>query len=248
MTDELNRLLRDNFEYSMANVHTAFPGVVVSYNAKTRRADIQPSLRRKLPNGEFIDFPIITEVPIMFFGSKKYAIHVPFEKGDEVFVIVCERSTDKWRDNGGAGIEDGDPRRFNLMDSIAIPGLQAVDFIPVEEDGLNIVHKSESNGELISHVQMDDDHVEVKHKKSFIDMKDNIVEATNGKCTVKINDDKASIKNSSKSLFSIWDTLLQTMGTTSPTTLGSPATHNWNPAISTAISTAKADLATLLEA
>ena len=94
---------------------------------------------------------------------------------------------------------------------------------------------------------MTDDQIEVKHNKSIIDLKDDIVEATNGKCTVKVNNNKVSVKNSSKSLFAIWDTLLEKMGTTSPTTLGSPATHNWNPLISQAINTAKADLATLLE-
>ena len=61
--NELTRLLKENFDYSMTNIHTAFPGVVVKYDKDTRRADIQPSVKRKLPSGEFVDLPVI---PIFF--------------------------------------------------------------------------------------------------------------------------------------------------------------------------------------
>ena len=141
MTDEMRNLLRETFEYSMANVHTSFPGVVVAYDAKTRRATIQPSLRRKLPSGLYVDFPQLPDVPVVFPSTKNCVIIFPLEKDDEVEVRICERSLDKWRDSGGAGIEDSDPRRFNLMDCYAYPGLQAVDFCEAPEDGLSIIYK-----------------------------------------------------------------------------------------------------------
>jgi hypothetical protein len=141
MTQELMNLLRESFEYSMTNVHTSFPGNVVKYDAKTRRADVQPSLKRKLPDGSFADFPIIPDVPVVFPGSKHCTIHFPLENGDEVEVRVCERSTDVWRDTGGKGIEDPDPRRFNLQDCFATPGLQPVEFPETPEDGLSIIYK-----------------------------------------------------------------------------------------------------------
>jgi hypothetical protein len=65
MSDELNRLLRESFEYNMSNVHTAFPGTVEKYDPKTRRADIQPYLKRKMPDGQFMNFPIVPDVPIL---------------------------------------------------------------------------------------------------------------------------------------------------------------------------------------
>ena len=36
--DELTRLLKENFDYSMTNIHTAFPGVVVKYDKDTQAA------------------------------------------------------------------------------------------------------------------------------------------------------------------------------------------------------------------
>jgi len=263
--DDLKQLLRESFEYSMTDVHTCFPGVVEKYDAKTRRADIQPSLKRRLPDGSFADFPIIPDIPVQFLGTKKFTIHISLEKGDEVSVHVIERSTDIWRDNGGSGIEDEDPRRFNLQDCYAVPGLQPQESIPATETGLQIIHKDKPDGELISQVLMtddkietvykkkakvimEDDHVTAKTDKCSIEMTADVLTAKNSKTTIKLNGAKASLNNGGKSLYTIWHTLLDTLKTTQPTTFGSPATHNWNPAISTAIGLADADLTALLEA
>jgi hypothetical protein len=263
--DDLSQLLREAFEYSMTDIHTALAGVVKKYDPATRRADIQPSLKRKLPGGKYIDLPVIPEVPVLFPGSKRYAFHFPLEEGDEVLLIASERGTDSWKAKGGKGIEETDPRRFDLQDCCAIPGLQPQEFITAEEPGLQIMHKDKFDGELISQVLMTDDKVEMKYKKKAavtmeddhiagetekckVEMSADILTAKNSKTTVKLNADKASLNNGSKSLFTIWDTLLQTLQTTAPTTMGSPAAHNWNPAISQALTTAKADLGTLLEA
>jgi hypothetical protein len=174
---ELTDLIRENIEYHLTNVHTCFPGVIVTYDAATRRADIQPSLKRRLPEGEFVDLPIIPDIPIHFPGTKKYTIHIMLEKGDEVAVFVVERSTDIWRDKGMNGIEDTDPRRFNLQDCFAMPGCQPIEFIPVTDAGLNIVHKTNFNGSFISSLTMDDDKIELKYKeKANILMEDDKIE------------------------------------------------------------------------
>ena len=187
MSDALNRLLREHFEYNMTNVHTAFPGTVETYEPATRRADIQPFLKRKLPAGGFMNFPIIPDVPVVFFGTKKFTIHAPLEKGDEVLVVVCERSTDNWRDNGGAGIEDSDPRRFNLMDCFALPGLQPVEFIAAEEPGLQVIHH---DGDLISQLLMVKDKIELKHKKKFtLLIEDNRIKVETAQNVFELDDD-----------------------------------------------------------
>jgi hypothetical protein len=180
MTDELNKLLHEVWEYNMTNVHTSFPGKVVSYDQKTRRADIQPSLKRRLPDGSFVDFPIIPDVPVQFPSTSEYTIHFPLKKDDEVDVRVCERSTDVWRDSGDKGIEDPDPRRFSLQDCHAVPGLQPVHFIPTEEKGLVIIHHTKWDGDLISSIAMDDDKIEALYKDktkdsySFLVTKDKV--------------------------------------------------------------------------
>jgi hypothetical protein len=174
--DELSLLIRESIDYYMADIHYALPGVVVKYNAKTRRADIQPALKRKMPGGKFLDFPIIPDVPVRYSGNKEYTIHFPLKKDDEVLLIVTERGTDTWKASGGKDIEENDPRRFDIQDCIAITGNAPQDFIVVEDEGLNIVHhKKEPKGDWISTITMDDNQIRAKYKS---------------KCKVTMTDDK----------------------------------------------------------
>jgi hypothetical protein len=193
MSDDLSKLLRESFEYNMTNVHTAFPGTVEKYDPATRRADIQPYLKRKLPNGEFMDFPIIPDVPVLFFGTINCTIHAPLEKDDEVLMMVCERATDQWRDNGGKGVEDTDPRRFNLMDCFAIPGLQPKKFQKTPETGISIIYKEKQK------ILIDDDTITIENGTSKAVLnKDDILldngtsqaELKGGKITVTDGGDK----------------------------------------------------------
>jgi hypothetical protein len=201
MTDKLMKLLKKYFWYGMTNVHTSFPGVVESYDPASRRADIQPSLKRKMPDGEFLAWPVIPNVPVRFPGTKKYAFHFPLEKGDEVEVTVCERSTDAWRASGGKDIEDGDLRRFALTDCYCSPGLQPVEFIAAEEPGLQIIHKNNFDGDLISQVLMTDELVEVIYKeKAQILMEDDLILGKTEKCSLELSGDKIVAKNSKNTL------------------------------------------------
>jgi hypothetical protein len=244
MNDEIKRALKETFEYSMTNVHTCFPGSVVSYNAETRRAEIQPYLKRKMPNGEFLNFPIIPDVPVLFLGTKKYTIHIPLEKDDEVLMIVCERATDVWRDNGAVDNEDPDPRRFSLMDSFAIPGLQPKQFIGIKEKGLVIKHCTNWNGDFISHVIIDDNQIQAKYKeKCKITMTDDkilanteqcsaemtkdVITFNNNKSTLKLRADKFSEKNMTQSLYKILRNLMKLIKT--HTMVGPPPKHKLSP-------------------
>jgi hypothetical protein len=184
--DELSLLIRESIEYHMTDVHTTIPGVVVKYDAKTRRADIQPSLKRKMPGGKFLKFPIIPDVPVRYSGNKEYTIHFPLKKDDEVLLIVTERGTDKWKAAGGKDIEEPDPRRFDIQDCIAITGNAPQDFIVVEDEGLNIVHhKKEPKGDWISTITMDDNKIRLKYKeKSEVAMTDDKIVANTEHNTV----------------------------------------------------------------
>jgi hypothetical protein len=194
--DALSKLLRESFEYNMTDIHTALSGVVKKYDPTTRRADVQPSLKRKMPGGKYLDFPVIPDVPVLFPGTKKYTLHFPLEEGDEVLLIASERGTDSWKAQGGKGIEETDPRRFDLQDCYAIPGLQPVEFIPVKEDGLNIVHKTAFDGDLISQVTMDDKKIEVKYKeKADVLIEDDHIKAKTEKCSTDMTGEKIELTN-----------------------------------------------------
>jgi len=263
--DELSLLIREYIEYYMADVHTTLPGVVEKYDAKTRRADIQPSLKRKLPDGKFVEFPIIPDVPVRYSGNKEFTIHFPLKKGDEVVLFVIERGTDKWKAAGGKEIEEPDLRRFDIQDCIAITGNAPHEFIAAEEDGLQIIHKDKPDGDLISQVlmtnekiktiykkkakvTMQDDHITSETEKCKVEMKADVLTAKNSHVTVKLNGDKASVKNGSQSLYTILHNYFQAWQINKPCTTGSPATHFLHPNLEKDIATADTNLGLLLEA
>jgi len=246
---ELTDFIREYCDYYFTRVHTSFPGVVSEYNAETRRAIIQPSIKRRAGNKEYVALPLLIDVPVQFPGTKKFTIHFPLEKGDEVVVFFSERAIEAWKDVGQDGVEDTDPRRFSMSDAYCMPGLQPQEFIVAKEKGLQVIHKDKFDGKLISQVLMTDDKIETIYKeKAKVTLEDDCITANTDKSKIRLKGDKVSVNNGGKSLYTIWHTFLQNIQTTKPTTYGSPATHNWNPAIDTAISTADADLGALLEA
>jgi hypothetical protein len=184
----LTDFMLEFLDYYFTKVHTSFPGVVVEYDANKRRATIQPSLKRRAGNKEYVDFPLLIDVPVQFPGTKKWAIHFPLEEGDEVSVFFSERSLEAWKDIGQDGIEDPDPRRYDLCDAYCTPGLQPQEFIAATEPGLQIIHKDKFDGKLISQVLMTDDKVEVIYKeKGKFKLDDNGC-VINAGGSVKIND------------------------------------------------------------
>lgn len=134
MIQKILAMLDEKFDAETSRMHVAFPATVKTYDAETRRAEVQPSIKRKLPTGEYVEMPIIVDVPVVFPGTKKCGIHFPLEEEDEVLIVCCERSLDAWKDSGGNGVEEVDPRRFALPDAVCLPGFQAVEFPGIEED------------------------------------------------------------------------------------------------------------------
>jgi len=193
---DLTDLIREFCDYYFTRVHTSIPGVVSEYNAKTRRAILQPSLERRAGNKEFVPLPLLIDVPVQFPGTKKWTIHFPLEKGDEVSIFFSERSIEAWKDAGQDGIQDNDPRRFSLSDAYCIPGLQPQEFIAAEEEGLQIIHKDKFDGELISQVLMTDEKIEtVYKKKAKVTMEDDHITVKTEKCTAEMTGEKISLTN-----------------------------------------------------
>jgi phage baseplate assembly protein gpV len=83
-------------------------------------------------------------------------------------------------------------------------------------------------------------------KKSVITLEENKITCDNGKLQVILNGDKASVKNGSKSLFTILDTHIKNV--LGMKTVGSPAQHVVSPPDIQKFTQDGADLAALMEA
>ena len=111
-------------------LHVALPGRIVSFDATTQMADIDPLVRRSVASvdgSRVIELmPTIRSVPILFPGASNYFFRHPLVVGDTVLLIFCERDFARWHVTG----ELSDPidlRQHHLAHAVAIPGFRSRD-------------------------------------------------------------------------------------------------------------------------
>ena len=57
MTNEFVQKIRDDTDKRIGEVHTAFPGTIVSYDPATNMAEVLPGIQLKKPDGTKMDYP-----------------------------------------------------------------------------------------------------------------------------------------------------------------------------------------------
>ena len=115
LVEQINRIARKAAE----GKHTAMPGEITEYDPAKGMAIVQPKAKFKKPNGETMDFPAISGVPVIFPQSEKVSITWPIKPGDCCLLICCESALDYWM----YGQETDTVLKFDLSNAIAIPGL-----------------------------------------------------------------------------------------------------------------------------
>ena len=119
VTQELKGFVSD----MLGCIHTALPGKVVSYNADRGEADVLPFGKFKKPDGNVIDYPRISGVPVLSLqgAAQGAVIAYPIKEGDECLLLFTEQPLDIWR-TGAATSTD---LSFDLTNAVAIVGLFA---------------------------------------------------------------------------------------------------------------------------
>jgi hypothetical protein len=135
--------LRDVINDRLRQVNTCLPGRISSYNAATRKADVQPLIKEKFADGQILSLPRIPNVPVVMPGNSDAGLVLPIGEGDPVMLLFSQRSMDRWLTQGGEQ-ESADIRMHALSDAIAIPGLFSFDVS--HSDGNGVVLK---NGNIL---------------------------------------------------------------------------------------------------
>lgn len=124
MQQEFTQEVKNTVTEIVQGVHTAIPGKIVSYDPAKCEAEIMPYGKFKKPNGEYMNYPQLNHIPIMFPQScgQDFSIVYPVNPGDECLILVQEQTLDTWR---GGGAESDNDLRFDLTNSVAIMGMFA---------------------------------------------------------------------------------------------------------------------------
>jgi hypothetical protein len=159
-TPQLAETIRVLIDSVMVETHVCMPAKIVNYDPQTQYADVEIQLLRKYENGNVIKLPIIQNVPVKHPRANGGAafVHMPLKPGDDMTLIVCERSLDNWKNQGGL-TDPADRRKFNLTDAFALIGGSAIPdaFQVSDPDAIEIVNststklKIKSDGKYIIH-------------------------------------------------------------------------------------------------
>lgn len=152
--DDLASVINDAINTSLKELHTSLPGIIISFDPVTQLADIQPTIKRSI-NGELINLPVLSGVPIRFYHTNKFSIAIPLEKDDEVEIKFCERSLDMWLTYGDIQ-NPFDFRKHDLSDAYAQPTLYSQKNLIPDFPSDNLEIKS-NNGTAKIEVTPDDD-------------------------------------------------------------------------------------------
>lgn len=119
---QLEEVLKSAIEQRLVQLHTSMPGVIAKYDPQKQVADVRPAIKRKYPNGEVIELPLLTNVPVAHPRAGKARIHLPLKEGDSVEICFSERSIENWNAKGGI-VDPEDPRKHHLSDAYVKPCL-----------------------------------------------------------------------------------------------------------------------------
>jgi len=169
MSDRNNNLstlastIKQGVDTKLKDLHTSTPGIIVSFDAATQLATVQPAIKRifvtRDEDREILvpsDLPILIHVPVIFPRGGGFSLTFPVKKGDECLLVFCERSIDNWHKTGK--VKEPTARRFHsLSDATAFVGLSSLvnkvpDYDPInteiKKDDGSVSVKLLANGDL----------------------------------------------------------------------------------------------------
>ena len=120
--------VRAMMEGRLANLWTAMPGQVISYNAEQQTVVVQPTIQGQQlsPQGVWSNFTFkpCSDCPVIFPSGGGFTTTFPIAAGDEGVLIFASRCIDAWWQNGGVQPQ-ADIRMHDPSDGFFIPGARS---------------------------------------------------------------------------------------------------------------------------
>lgn len=155
MTDQQNRqaslntIIDDSIESRLRELHTCTPGIIENFDTTTMRAEIQPTIKRVLINGELKDMPKLINCPLGILRFGGFSFTVPIKAGDECMIHFTERSLDAWIQFGDIR-QPKDIRMHHESDAYFLPVHTSEKNKVIDYDADNVVLRNNLNDQKIT--------------------------------------------------------------------------------------------------
>ena len=127
-TNDPELAFRQSFRGSQAEIWTALPGIVQSFDAAAQTCVVQPTIMMPI-RGEDEQFvatalPLLTDCPVHFPSGGNCTLTFPVKVGDECLVVFSSRCIDSWWQSGGVQ-EQAERRMHDLSDGFVFVGVRS---------------------------------------------------------------------------------------------------------------------------
>lgn len=120
--------LRLALDGKQAQLWTALPAIVDSFDAARMTANVQPTIkaivRQEDGTYEELQLPLLLDCPVQFPGGGGVVLTFPLAAGDEVLVVFASRCMDGWWQLGGIQ-PPLELRMHDLSDGFVIPQVRS---------------------------------------------------------------------------------------------------------------------------
>lgn len=132
--EDLRVFMTTALDGRQAEIWTALPGFVVSYNAARQTCQVQPTIAMQVvdplntDNPKQLNLPILDDCPVVFPHGGGFTLTFPIQPGDECLVVFSSRCIDGWWSQGPTkGVNQlqppqGDLRMHDLSDGFVLVG------------------------------------------------------------------------------------------------------------------------------
>jgi len=130
--------------YMKKRVDGMLPATVISYNRRTNRATVAPSVAMLMSNGERLPRASLANIPVLSLGGGGFNITFPLVPGSTGWIEASDRDISLWLQSGGKGSAPPNTERIHsFSDGRFIPDALNDFTLPATADGaLCIQHRS----------------------------------------------------------------------------------------------------------
>jgi phage baseplate assembly protein V len=123
--DDPEEALRVAMDGLKSGLWTSMPGIIQSFSASAVTSTVQIAIKGVVhtPDGkaQFVNMPLLVDVPVHFPRGGGCTLTFPVAKGDECLVVFAARCIDTWWQSGGVQVP-AEHRVHDLSDGFAFVG------------------------------------------------------------------------------------------------------------------------------
>ena len=154
-------------------LNTALPGIIKTYNAKTKRAEVVPAILQTFTTGAPAkSLPVIFDVPVIFPSAGGYTLTMPIQPGDSVLLVFSQRGLTHFKTKFTESLPT-ETALLSLPDAVAMVGFGALNITPATKSGCTLQDNAGHNAVVI-----EGDQVKVTKGNNTVTLDDHQLQAT----------------------------------------------------------------------